>query len=120
MGRARGEGDAERSGHRHQRLQQLLHEELAAVVRDELSDPRLDSVIITNVELSVDYKNVKVRFLVPNAKDVSREDRARLERAFERASPFLRGRLADAIDTKATPALRFVFDKDAADAPDIR
>ena len=31
-------------------------------------------------------------------------------RAFERATPFLRAQLADAIDLKRVPDLRFVFD----------
>jgi len=33
-----------------------------------------------------------------------------IERALERATPFLRARLADAVEMKRVPELRFVFD----------
>jgi len=55
-----GDDDAQQAaGHRHARLQQILREELGALVRDELSDPRLDEVMVTSVELSVDYRNAR-------------------------------------------------------------
>ncbi|MFO0755006.1 MAG: ribosome-binding factor A [Byssovorax sp.] len=105
--------DAETSaaGHRHGRLSQIFREELAALVRDELGDPRLDGVIITRVELSIDYRNARVSFWVRRPAPPSRDERARLERAFERAAPFLRASLADAVDLKQVPALRFVWDQ---------
>jgi ribosome-binding factor A len=33
-----------------------------------------------------------------------------VERAFTRAAPFLRARLAEAVELKRTPELRFVFE----------
>jgi ribosome-binding factor A len=95
------------AGHRHGRLQQILREELAAVLRDEITDPSLDGVALTSVELSVDYKHARVRFVTPAG------DRTRAERALARATPFFRARLADAVDLKQVPALRFAFDADA-------
>jgi ribosome-binding factor A len=38
------------------------------------------------------------------------QDRRRAERALEHATPFFRARLADAIELKRVPDLRFVFD----------
>ena len=101
---------AQAAGYRHERLTRILREEIAAVVRDEIADPRLDGVAITLVELSVDYKNARVGFVGPGGAATLRADRERLERALARATPFLRRRLADALDLKAVPALRFVWD----------
>ena len=105
------------SGHRHARLQQILREELGALVRDELSDPKLDGVMVTSVELSVDYRNARVRFWAARATPPSREERDRLERALARAAPFLRASLAESVDLKQVPALNFLWDRDAEERP---
>ncbi len=104
------EGETEGTGHRHERLSRLLRDELAALVRDELTDPRAFGVQITTVELSVDYKNVRVGFVGPGGRD-------RTARALVRATPFLRARLAESVDLKIVPALRFAWDAYAAAAP---
>ena len=109
--------EGEPSGYRHERLSRLLREELDALVRDELGDPRLDRVRITTVELSVDYKNVRVGFVGPGAAGAGHDARDRIARALTRATPFLRARLAEALDLKVVPALRFAWDAYAAAAP---
>lgn len=85
-------------------------EELRSLVRDDVSDPVLAGARITAVVLSVDYRQARVHFAtIAGAGDESRQ-RAQSEQAFVRATPFLRARLADAIDMKRVPDLRFVFD----------
>ncbi len=111
-GRAAHEGEP--SGYRHERLSRLLREELDALVRDELADPRLDGVRITTFELSVDYKNVRVGFVGPA---VGHDARDRIARTLARATPFVRARLAEALDLKVVPVLRFAWDAYAAAAP---
>jgi ribosome-binding factor A len=108
------DADPQAAGHRHERLQRLLREELDALVRDELADPRLDGVTFTRVELSVDYKNARVGFIAAGAVGASRDAREHLERLLTRASPFLRARLADSVELKVVPALRFTWDAYAA------
>ena len=93
-------------GHRQERLEQILEEELASLVRDEARDPRLSEVTVTRVELSVDYRNARVFF-------VSAGDEERVARALERAAPFLRARLVDLLDIKQVPQLRFLYDRAA-------
>jgi ribosome-binding factor A len=104
------------AGHRHVRLQQIVEEEIAALLRDEVSDPRLAGVIVTRVDLSVDYKSAKVGFVLPRARPDG--DRQGVEKALVRASAFLRARLAEAVGLKAVPALRFGWDAVAAESPD--
>jgi ribosome-binding factor A len=104
----------EAPGHRHARLEQVLHEELNALARDELSDPRLDGVQFTSVALSVDYRSARVGYAPPQSGPPGGDP---IERALARATPFLRARLAEAVSLKFVPALRFVrdasFDVDA-------
>jgi ribosome-binding factor A len=96
-------GDA--GGHRHQRLEVSVREELQSILRDDVSDPELDGVVVSAVVLSPDYRNARVHFLVPRGRP-----RTAVERAFSRASPFLRARLAEAVELKRTPDLRFVYE----------
>lgn len=117
------------AGHRHARLQQILHEELSSLLRDEVSDPALTDVAVTSVDLSIDYRNARVLFVfeesalsVPPASRaglspplVDHEKEQAAMRALGRAAPFLRARLADAVDIKQVPQLRFVLDVVAAD-----
>src|SRR5262245_29743725 len=98
-------------GHRHARLQQLLEEELSSLMRDEVQDPRLADLRVVGVELSVDFRAARVRYLVD---DDSRANLDRVERALERAGAFLRKRLGEALDLKRVPQLSFRYDRDAA------
>jgi ribosome-binding factor A len=104
------------AGHRHERLSRVLQEEIDALLRDELDDPRLDGVKVTYVELSVDYKNARVGFVGPRDADDGPRREALL-RALAGATPFLRARLAESVELKQLPALRFVWDALAAAAP---
>ncbi len=99
--------DDEGAGHRHLRVQGLVLEELRALLRDDVTDPALGEVRVVAVVLSVDYRHARVHFVLSGAE--SAEVRL-IERALERATPFLRARLADAIEMKRVPDLRFVFD----------
>ena len=68
-----------------------------------MSDPTLDGVRVTAVVLSVDYRHARVHFALER-------EREGVERALARATPYLRARLAEAIDVKRVPDLRFVLD----------
>jgi ribosome-binding factor A len=103
--------DREGAGHRHGRLERLILEELRALLREDVSDPALVDARITSLVLSVDYRHARVHFALCGARSINVDrERSCVERAFERATPFLRAQLADAIDLKRVPELRFVFD----------
>ncbi|HTJ83536.1 MAG TPA: ribosome-binding factor A, partial [Polyangiaceae bacterium] len=93
----------ETAGHRHARLETLILDELRALLRDDVADPALATIQITTGILSVDYRHVRCHFVLGEG-GASRAD---AERALVRATPFLRARLADAIDMKRTPELSF-------------
>jgi ribosome-binding factor A len=97
------------AGMRHQRVEVSIQEELASILRDDVNDPELEGVRITGVVLSPDYRSARVHFAVPRGRPKSA-----CERAFLRASAFLRGRLAEAIELKRTPELRFVYEAEIA------
>jgi ribosome-binding factor A len=106
----REDKDVGHAGHRHARLQELIFEELRALLRDDVFDPALVDIRVTAVVLSADYRHARVHFVLHGDATGTPPDGPSAERALARATPFLRARLAEAIDLKRVPDLRFVFD----------
>jgi ribosome-binding factor A len=104
--------EEERAGHRHERLQILIFDELRALLCDDVDDPDLMAVSLTAVSLSSDYRNARVHWVrrATIGQTFDRQDHVQAERALARATPFLRSQLAHTLDTKRVPDLRFVFD----------
>jgi|GEM_PF-2046820 len=96
-------------GHRHARLENALLTELSLLLRDEVTDPTLLDVTIRSVTLSGDFHNARVHFTLPDAPPPEPAQVRLAQLALERATGFLRGGLADSLDLKRTPSLKFVY-----------
>lgn len=90
---------------RHERVQHAVRDELATIVRDDLEDPELDGVVVTAVVLAADHKSARVHFAVPRDRP-----RTAVERAFGRATPYIRSLLSTGLDLRRVPDLRFVYE----------
>lgn len=102
----------EGAGRRRIRLQGLIAEEVQSCLRDDVSDPEIVGVRVTAAVLSADCRSARVHVSVSRAD--SRDgapDRDRVTNALVRATPFLRARIADAIEIKRVPDLRFVYEE---------
>lgn len=96
--------------HRHQRVETAILDELRSILRDDVTDPELEGVRLTALVLAPDGKLARVHYAVPRARP-----RSAVERAFTRASGFLRGRLAEGVELKRTPELRFVYEAEISE-----
>lgn len=76
-------------------------EEVRTLFRIDVVDPRFTSILIVAVHLSADASTARVAY-------ATRTDDRSLAAALERASGFLRARLAQSLAWKRTPTLRFV------------
>lgn len=98
----------------------IRHALVEILAREEFRDPDLQDVSVTigEVRCSPDLKHANV-FVTPLG-DTDPEHQKALTEALNRASKFLRGRLAREIDMKFTPNLRFLTDEsyDTASAMD--
>lgn len=101
--RARGAArEEETAGHRHARLQHILTVELELMFSAELSDPRLEAVQLTAIELSLDCRNIRVHYVHPKPAEVAQ--------ALSRALPFIRAVIGERLSIKRVPELRFAVD----------
>jgi ribosome-binding factor A len=106
----RHEGDSSLSDNpnaRHLRVQSSLSQEVSLLFRGELSDPRLEGVMLTSFELTPDGRLARIGYsLTPEA--AASGPRA-VQEALERASGYLRSQLALHLNLKRVPQLRFIY-----------
>lgn len=95
------------------RVSELVQSTIARVLQKEVSDPRLQGVTITSVDISPDLKNATVFFSVFNADP---DNIRSIEAAFLKAAGFFRARLSQIVELRHTPKLTFKFDMVMVDA----
>lgn len=90
---------------RTDRVAEMMQRKLAQIIRTEIKDPRLPSLItISSVEVTKDLGHAKVYFTVYNG------DPAQTAKILNAAASYLRTALARTIDTRTVPLLHFIFD----------
>ncbi len=100
---------------RTERLGEQIRGELARLLRQELTDPRVGMITLTRIDVAPDLSHAKVFWSaldsVPHGK-TPRPTHADADTAkgLASAAGFLRSQLARALATKRVPELRFVHD----------
>lgn len=94
------------NNYRQQRMASLLLEELNIIVTSELADPIFALVDVTDVVVSKDLRNVKA-FVSYQDEEVTRKE---ILHRLERATPFIRSRIAERLTLRAVPELLFFYD----------
>lgn len=97
------------TGNRAARLEHLFFEELDRLFRFEVSDPRLQDIILMFVQVSQDLRNAKAMYAIKPEEGVSSEKEVKAGLA--KAAPFLRARLAEHFAMKRVPELCFQRDR---------
>ncbi|MBT8143789.1 MAG: 30S ribosome-binding factor RbfA [Gammaproteobacteria bacterium] len=94
-----------REFHRSERVAEELQRLLSVAIREELDDPRLRLVTITDVEVSRDLGHAKAFF-----SSLDDGDPEAIGRSLGRAAGFLRGVVGRQLKIRSVPELHFVFD----------
>ena len=97
-----------RVSNRLDKINDLLKRELALLIQNEVRDPRVGMVSITEVRVSRDLAYADVYFTALG-KDTAAEVRESQE-ALSRASGYLRSLLAKNVNLRTTPKLKFIYD----------
>lgn len=96
---------------RSERVAQMINRHLAVILRNEVKDPRVSALTITDVEVTKDLRQAKVFVTSMIDSDIDIEDTME---AVDRANGFLRRALAKEIDMRHCPALVFSYDNSIA------
>ena len=97
---------------RSERINAQLQRELTELIRDELTDPRVDGVTVTSVETSPDMRHAKIHISLLDLRDLPQ----RAVAALNHAAGKLRFELKRRLSIKHIPELHFHADMSAADA----
>jgi ribosome-binding factor A len=92
---------------RQERVSERIHHEISDLLQNEIRDPRLAYVTVTGVEISPDLQLATV--FVTALGD--HEARAAAVTALEGAAGYIRRELAQRLQMRVTPAVRFVLDE---------
>ena len=93
---------------RPERVADMIRLELARVLREEVRDPRVGFVTLTDVQLSPDLRSARVF-----VSTLDQDEQETLD-ALGRATPFIRRALARKAELRFTPSLQFIFDHSLA------
>ncbi|MBI3272799.1 MAG: ribosome-binding factor A [Planctomycetes bacterium] len=99
--------DDESAGIRQGRLSREFLDACRSYILPSASDPTLEVLEVARVDVSTDLRNVTVHLALRDGEEAPRP--AVLKAALERAVPFFRRMLAEAVPMKRTPLLRLAF-----------
>jgi len=95
---------AQQLSYRTERVNELMRRELVLLLKQEIKDPRLKQVVITDVIVSRDLTSAKVFF------SVDADSNKIVVSLLNKASGFFRSSLSKTLDLRHTPKLRFIYD----------
>lgn len=91
---------------RPERLGEILREDIAEVVGFELVDPRLQNVVVTDVQVSENLRDAKVFVLIEGEENEIKE----AMKGLQRAATFVRQQVAMNLSLHHVPHLHFIRD----------
>ena len=92
---------------RHDRVKEAIKKEVSSILVEELEDPRLGFVTISDVELSPDMRHAKVFFSVLGKE----EDYKKTQGALDSALGFIRRLVAERLNLRVAPEIIFRDDR---------
>ena len=101
--------------YRKERLDELLKRELESIICYELSDPRLDHITVSEVDVSKDLQTARVYIGVLEDKAKERE----VMNGLDDARGFIRNQIAGRVQLRKVPDLVFRLDRTLGDVQRI-
>ena len=88
-----------------ERLNHAFQEEISMILMTEIKDEDIKFVTITGVDTTSDLSYAKVYFTV-----LDDSKKATTLEALNGAASFIRGKLAERVEVRHTPVLKFIYD----------
>jgi ribosome-binding factor A len=93
---------------RAQRVADEIHRIIVSACYNEISDPRIRGLEITDVTMTKDLQIARVYYYMQNANE---DDLRRAKEGLESASGFFKRAIARDINLRYTPAIEFFYDE---------
>ena len=93
--------------HRLARVREMIREVASETILFEMKDPRVKGVTVTRAEVSGDLQHAKVFITIMG----SASEQALCLHGLRHAAGFIQSILADRLQTRFTPTIRFEIDK---------
>ncbi len=91
---------------RSERVGGLIQQVLSGILKKDIGDPRLKTATITEVEVSRDLRLARIYFTTPG----NRRKKEEAIKGFNSAHGFIKRALAQEIDLKYMPDIKFFYD----------
>lgn len=91
------------------RLNHVFQEEISMILMHEIKDENIKFVTITGVDTTNDLSYAKVYFTV-----LDEEKKKTTLESLNKAAPFIRSKLAERVEIRHTPELKFIYDTSIA------
>lgn len=101
---------------RQERAAELLYQELLILIGNELDDPLLELLTVTNVVVSRDLRVAKVYVHQDSSEMQDELQQGTILARLKRATPFLRHKIAQRVKLRAVPEILFYYDETPAQA----
>jgi ribosome-binding factor A len=93
------------------RINDVIARTAADIIRSEMADPRIGAVVsVIRAEVTSDLKYCKIWVSVPGDDERQSETMA----ALQKASGFIRRRIAETVNLRHTPEITFIYDDSIA------
>ncbi len=92
-----------------ERLNHTIQQELSMILMTEVKDEHIKFVTITGVDTTSDLSYSKVYYTV-----LDQSKKETTQESLEKAQSFIRTKLAERIDIRHTPELKFIYDTSIA------
>jgi len=96
---------------RLERVAARVQEELGRLLLREARDERLSSVSVTGVRMTPDLQIAHIHYVIIGEKADAAASRGEIEYVLDKANAFLRTALAERLDLRRAPELKFHYDE---------
>jgi len=101
------------------RIASVIKKEIAQIIQNDINDPRIKDVIVTEVDISKDLKHAKIFFIIFNHKDKKPEEIKLVTKTINSSKLFFKKKLSKNSNLRSTPSLKFIFDDTESKAFDL-
>ena len=88
-----------------ERLNHIIQQEISIILQTEVKDEHIKFVTITGVDTTTDLSFSKIYYTILDQDKIDTT-----KEALEKASSFIRTKLAERIEVRHTPELKFIYD----------